>query len=461
MANTPPSRSTRIAAWLAIALLLVLSALLVVRASEKPGDLNAFLPMYATAAFIFDVLTAYLLSIQFLNSRQLSIGFLAGAYSFNAPITLIQLCVFPGVFNPTGLFSGGPQAAIWLWATWHAAFPTWILFAMICEAVPAARLMSRRAFHYFSRPILILPPIIAVVLSARILKVGPDLQPLIEAGHYDLLQHHPIGIYAIAASALAFMAVLVLGRWKSLLWVWLSVAMLCALLDVSLTLVGGARYSVGWYASRALSVATAGSLLAITLWEINQLYARLSHSNRRLADLASHDGLTGTRNRRHFDAALSDEMAKARQGHTALSLLICDVDYFKRFNDTQGHVRGDEVLVAVARTLDLQSRRGVDVVARYGGEEFAIILPGITARSARVIAERMRQSIFDLQIEAPPGGHPCLSISVGVAVFDADHDDPQHFIERADEALYRAKANGRNRVEVAEMIALHAEARVA
>jgi diguanylate cyclase (GGDEF)-like protein len=130
-----------------------------------------------------------------------------------------------------------------------------------------------------------------------------------------------------------------------------------------------------------------------------------------------------------------------------LSLLICDIDFFKDFNDSLGHQRGDECLQAVARVLRGVIRRSGDFCARYGGEEFVVILPSTGLRSALAIGEIIRQAVTGLQVVHPGSPFGVVTISIGVAVDDSGSLDDQALIRRADQALYRAKAEGRNRVQ--------------
>ena len=163
------------------------------------------------------------------------------------------------------------------------------------------------------------------------------------------------------------------------------------------------------------------------------------------------DGLTGVANRRRFDAQLARAWRAARRGHRHLALAMIDVDYFKRFNDRYGHARGDECLKAVARALAGAAKRPHDLVARYGGEEFVCIMPETDAAGALEVARRFLDAVvaLDLPHEDAPEGR--VSVSVGVAAMrpDAVHDS-EELVRRADAALYRAKAAGRNRVVPAE-----------
>src|SRR5262245_47395745 len=150
--------------------------------------------------------------------------------------------------------------------------------------------------------------------------------------------------------------------------------------------------------------------------ELSRLRVTLETVNQRLTRLVSVDALTGIANRRHFDRALDRELRRARREGQPVSLVFLDLDEFKRFNDTYGHARGDEVLRQVAQTLDETFRRGGDLVARYGGEEFAVILPGLDARRASLYAERLRRRIWRLNI--PYAASPIsdrVTISGGVA----------------------------------------------
>ncbi|MCZ4303870.1 diguanylate cyclase [Zoogloeaceae bacterium G21618-S1] len=174
----------------------------------------------------------------------------------------------------------------------------------------------------------------------------------------------------------------------------------------------------------------------------------LEAANQKLGELSRSDALTGVSNRRHFDECTEIEFRRARRTHEALSLVICDIDYFKRFNDTYGHVAGDDCLRRVAAALAGGCRRGGDVLARVGGEEFVVLLPGMGAAEAVRCAERLRAGVLALGIvHSASDVAASVSISVGVAVLDPSRMESfDAFYHCADKALYRAKALGRNRV---------------
>lgn len=182
--------------------------------------------------------------------------------------------------------------------------------------------------------------------------------------------------------------------------------------------------------------------------ELNQLRFALEAANQRLKRLVAVDGLTGISNRRHFDRALDRELRRARRESLPLSLVFLDLDEFKRFNDTYGHARGDEVLRLVARTLDETFRRGGDLVARYGGEEFAVVLPGLDGRRAELYAERLRRRIWRLAIPYEASNvADRVTISGGVATVPPGYiATADELLSAADKALYRAKCQGRNRI---------------
>lgn len=165
----------------------------------------------------------------------------------------------------------------------------------------------------------------------------------------------------------------------------------------------------------------------------------------RTQDLAVTDKLTGLRNRRLFDQRLLDEIAHATRNARPLSLLMIDIDDFKRINDTHGHVGGDRVLQSLGHVLSGQLWK-VDLAARYGGEEFAVILPQTDFRAATNVAERIRRSIEQTTIPMPDKHSIGVTISVGVACFPRCGENPESLVEHADQALYTAKKEGKNRV---------------
>lgn len=176
---------------------------------------------------------------------------------------------------------------------------------------------------------------------------------------------------------------------------------------------------------------------------------KLLDANLELERLATQDSLTGLANRRRFDEVLQLEIRRAAREGTALSLLLIDLDHFKGFNDRYGHVAGDECLKAVSRQLELSAKRSGDLAARYGGEELAIILPNTALEGGMRVAEELLKCIRGLGIahESSQFGH--VTVSIGAASIRGRHGlaSPLDLVEAADQALYRAKAAGRNRAE--------------
>jgi diguanylate cyclase (GGDEF)-like protein len=167
-----------------------------------------------------------------------------------------------------------------------------------------------------------------------------------------------------------------------------------------------------------------------------------------LVELSSRDALTGLANRRSFDLALAREIDRvARSGEPAL-LLALDIDHFKRVNDRYGHIAGDAVIQAVAAAL-LDSVRPMDLVARIGGEEFAIILPSCASAFGETVAERIRRRVERMPVTVGAGQQITVSVSVGGAFAPQwVRSTPALWAERADQQLYRAKAMGRNLVQL-------------
>ncbi|WP_342563557.1 diguanylate cyclase [Paenibacillus sp. FSL R7-0345] len=173
--------------------------------------------------------------------------------------------------------------------------------------------------------------------------------------------------------------------------------------------------------------------------EIQQKQSELMELNAALVELSTTDKLTGLKNRRYFEDMLSGQLELFRETGEPFSLLIMDIDYFKRINDTFGHQTGDYVLEKLGSLLKFHSREK-DTAARYGGEEFVLILPGLTADESRLVAENLRQ-VTELAVWDTGR----LTVSIGIATCTAE-DSEKTLLHKADAALYASKENGRNRV---------------
>ncbi len=200
------------------------------------------------------------------------------------------------------------------------------------------------------------------------------------------------------------------------------------------------------------AVAAANSIIATLTAAMRhaQQYHELAVANQELQKLALSDGLTCLANRRRFDEHLASEWQRLARDQKPLSLILCDLDHFKRYNDAFGHPAGDRCLIRVARALLNGPQRPADLVARYGGEEFAIILPNTDTHGAWRIAQKIHDSIRALRIRhAPTNQEPYVTVTMGVSTVIPGHDNTaQMLVQASDLALYHAKQHGRNRTYI-------------
>jgi diguanylate cyclase (GGDEF)-like protein len=182
--------------------------------------------------------------------------------------------------------------------------------------------------------------------------------------------------------------------------------------------------------------------------ERKQAEDKLQHAFHTVEQLALVDGLTGVANRRLLDETLNREWMRALRDGTSLSLLLIDVDHFKLYNDLYGHLAGDSCLQVIANAIQAGLRRPPDLLARFGGEEFVIILPNTPAPGAEMMSENVLRAVAACSIPHSGSPYGSVTVSLGCATMTATMEFcPKDLLKAADDAMYRAKANGRNQMQ--------------
>jgi len=183
--------------------------------------------------------------------------------------------------------------------------------------------------------------------------------------------------------------------------------------------------------------------------KVQERTRELESANIKLELLSNIDGLTGLYNRRYFDDIIKSEWKRLRRGKLSLSLIMCDIDYFKKFNDTAGHQAGDDCLCKISSTIKSAARRASDITARYGGEEFVVVLPQMDSVGAKKVAKLIAKKINSLGLSHPAFPDRTVTLSIGVAtMFPSLGGNPERIIAAADQGLYTSKKKGRNKITV-------------
>jgi diguanylate cyclase (GGDEF)-like protein len=403
---------------------------------------TSFMPALIAAVTVFDVMSVYLLVGDYRDTGELRTLLTAVAYTWSLAMMLGYALAFPGAVRADPPLAFTSSMAPYLYLTWHCGFP--VLLGLAWAPWPAR--VGRRTPSRLRAQLAVGSVTGALAIGALVvtlLGVFADRLPVLIDG-LDTSRMTSLTAPIVLPLVVLALVASVNGTWhRTGAERWVPVAVLACGCDLVLTYAARKRFSLGWYSGRSLTLVATGVVLVAMLASFRRLKAQADRD-------ALLDPLTHLSNRRGALAALELMVLQARRTGIAMGVIAVDLDWFKKINDRAGHEAGDRVLVDVAGVLATFSRGG-DVAARMGGEEFLVILHDTDAAGVLVAAERLRELVAAVPVPGPGGS---VSASLGVTVLDPQDPDLAAVLRRADDALYDAKRNGRNRVESRFLAAL-------
>lgn len=435
-------RGGRNAAVLVVLVLGAVTACAIPSARVIGPEYPALWPAVVSVESFAELLTALIFYNRFMISNAPEFAFYSAAYVWTGVTKIGYVLSFPGVITLAGAF-GNESVPAWYFTSWHVGFGVFLLGGVLLGQRFTVTRTSRNSVAAMST---IGAGVGAVAMMALLSILAPALPPLVVNGN-DYSHLMTVLLPGAAVICILIVWAFVKHMRRTTMMSFLAVALIANGLDLLLTMYAGNRFSLGWYVARIDSLVASGIVLSVLVGSLMALTAQLTARSEALSQLAYHDALTGIANKRAFDAALLREWDRSSRERRPIALLMCDVDFFKGYNDSLGHLAGDRALREVADILELQAWRPGDIAARFGGEEFVMLLAETNEDGALKVAERVREAIALRKLPYPDSPSGIVTISIGVAAIVPDHaTKPSALVQMADSALYQAKGSGRNRV---------------
>jgi len=419
--------------------LIVASLVITPVATIELGVSYPLFAMLLAASIMASAITALLLLVQARAVGSVPTAVLGTGFAYAAatmvPYTLLYRTMFPGLTDALHANSG---AHVDLWFLWQAG----LLIALLAyqwlrlaeRNDPAAGARGHRIIAGLTLAYIVLTPLAIWLPAPSLMLADGSWEPALASFMV------PVVVLLAAGSVIETFRS---RKRANVLDLWVGFVAFAVIVERYLTVVGGARFTIGWYCSHILALLATSAVLPVLLVQATRVYSDLVERAVILEGEAHTDILSGLPNRRRFDEEFTRAFGSAIRRSSPISVALVDIDRFKNYNDAFGHQAGDVALRRIADAIAESVERSGDFAARYGGEEFVVILEDTTLAGAAGVGERIRSTVLDAGIPSPNGG--LLSVSVGVAA-RLPGSTGEALLRHADAALYEAKNTGRNRV---------------
>jgi diguanylate cyclase (GGDEF)-like protein len=448
------ARATTSERWWAffVALGLLGSAFVAFQHAQKLWPAyEAFLPTIFAAAFVAMLVTAAIMRNQYRGTHFAPFAFLSATYATSAAVLVAYIVLLPHAFSANA-FGTGPQTSAWLWVEWHGTFVLSLGIYALSERYFAYRPVDTQLAARLVRGYVVFVIAVTEAIVITTIVFHDRLAALVAPhGGYTTL-FHVIAHLLLALSAIVFVALILRSGARDTIHLWLAVVVIALVIEIYMSAdLSRNMFSVGWYMGVLAALVWQGLLLAAQLQHANEQMEAYGNQARTLIEETLRDALTGLYNRRGFDDRFEEALEQCSTSQQPIGLIALDLDYFKSFNDHYGHIAGDEALRRIGDAISSVANRNEDTCCRIGGEEFAIVLPFTDEPGALTVAERVRAAVLRLKIpHSPNAPTPMMTVSIGVAVNDGrSKTSAKQLYESADQALYKAKRLGRNRISTA------------